>query len=149
MDLDASLKGLHSFKARMEKLLDGGLLARLEAAAESASGSGNEEIAKHVGELEDTVSGIQQALEKLPVTIASALEEALLPFKQQMDVVEKLADPAVIDLLDWLASRREAIEVLCSLGDTADGTDEAAAGAAPPTGKDNAAVDEANKLAGS
>lgn len=139
MDLDATLKGLHNFKARMEKLLDGGLLERLEAAAGAVSGSGNEELSKHVDELADTVTGIQQTLEKLPETIAASLDQALQA-SPQMAAVGKLADPAVIDLLDWLAGNREAIDVLLSIGETADGTPE-------PAPAEAASIDKASTTA--
>lgn len=113
MDLDADLKHLKTFKTRMEALLDGGLIARLEAAAEAVVGgadtTSSEELGKRIDALGEHVTALEQKFDAIQPHLAA---------------VEKLADPAVVDLLDWLASRREAIELLCTLGDTADGTSE-------------------------
>lgn len=110
MDLDASLKGLQTFKARLERLLDGGLLDRLEAAANAGAG---EELGKRIEEIGEHVAALEQRF------------DALSP---QLAAVEKLADPSVVDLLDWLAGRRQALDVVLSLGETADGV--------PPTADD-------------
>lgn len=114
MDLDASLKSLHTFKQKLEKLFDGGLLDRLEAAVASLdAAAGNpaiEELYKRVDEVAGHVTALEQRFDELDPRLAA---------------IEKLADPAVLDLLDWLAGRREAIDVLLSLGETADGSEEA------------------------
>lgn len=133
MDLDKEIAGLRMFKQRLEKLFDGGALAKLEdfvrraeGAIGGADGTATEDVKAHLDEVAETVAGIQQQLEKLPETITGALNDALAA-NGQLAAVQKLADPAVLDLLDWLARNREAIDVLVSLGDTVDGTGEAAA----------------------
>lgn len=149
VDLDAELKGLRQLKARLDKLFDGGVLDRLVALdqrtrADAPTGSTDpdprvDDLGKHVSELAETVTRVQQALDKLPETIAAALDEALKPYQAQMAAVEKLAEPAVLDLLDWLARNRESLDVLLSLGDTVDGTDDAAdPDGKPATGGDPA-----------
>lgn len=133
MDLDKEIAGLRTFKQRLERLFDGGALAKLEdfvrraeGAIGGADGTATEDVKAHLDEVAETVAGIQQQLEKLPETITGALNDALAA-NGQLAAVQKLADPAVLDLLDWLARNREAIDVLVSLGDTVDGTGEAAA----------------------
>lgn len=142
MDLDSQLRGLHAFRQRMERLFDGGALARLEAAIASLDGAdttSGEELAKRVEEIGEHVAALQVAVDELPKLTTAALDAALKPLQEQLTAVAKLADPAVLDLLDWLARNREAIDVLTSLGDTVDGTTEETAGAdgatkeAPPT----------------
>jgi hypothetical protein len=72
-----------------------------------------DDVKKHVDEIAETVTGIQQQL------------DAIGP---KLNAVEKLADPAVLEMLDWLARNREAIDVLLTLGETVD--DEATTDAA-------------------
>lgn len=114
MDLDASLKSLQTFKARLERLLDGGLLDRLEAAAGAGAG---EELGKRIEEVGEHVAALEQRFDELAPKLAA---------------VEKLADPAVLDMLDWLAGRREALDVVLSLGETADGIPANAGGGPGP-----------------
>lgn len=128
MDLDKEIRSLQQLKQRLEKLFDGGSLAKLEAfiaraesATAGADGTAVEDVKAHLDEVAETVTGIQQQLEKLPATIKAALDDALNA-NAQLAAVVKLADPAVLDLIDWLARNREAIDVLVSLGDTVDGT---------------------------
>lgn len=131
MDLDKEIAGLRMFKQRLEKLFDGGALAKLEdfvrraeGAIGGADGTATEDVKAHLDEVAETVAGIQQQLEKLPETITGALNDALAA-NGQLAAVQKLADPAVLDLLDWLARNREAIDVLLSLGEAVDGETEA------------------------
>jgi hypothetical protein len=135
MDLDARMRELKTLKDRLEGLFDGGALRKLEALAakfdggllerlEAAlarfdgddAGAGAalvDDVKKHVDEIAETVTGIQQQL------------DAIGP---KLNAVEKLADPAVLEMLDWLARNREAIDVLLTLGETVD--DEATTDAA-------------------
>lgn len=131
MDLDARMRELNTLKARLDKLFDGGLLARLEklandaeAAREPERGDGPDvatmvnDLDKHVAELAETVTGLQRQLEVIP-----SIEQK---FAALDEYVRKspLADPSVVDLLDWLARNREGLELLLSLGDTVDGKDD-------------------------
>lgn len=110
MDLDASLKSLHTFKQKLEKLFDGGLLDRLETAAAALDGeSSTAELAKRIEEIGEHVAALEQRFDELDPRLAA---------------IEKLADPSVLDLLDWLAGRREALDVVLSLGETANDTPE-------------------------
>lgn len=115
MDLDARLRSLDSFKQRLERLFDGGALQRLEAAiaaigeidttsAEELS-KRVEDVAEHVAALEKRFDEVRPALDALPAQLAP------------------LTDPAMVDLLDWLARSRQGLEVLLSLGETVDGAE--------------------------
>lgn len=139
MDLDARMRELKTLKDRLEGLFDGGALRKLEALAARFDGGllerletalarfdGDDgstvlvdDVKRHVDEIAETVTGIQQQL------------EAIGP---KLNAVEKLADPAVLDLIDWLARNREAIDALLSLGETVDDDNEAAQGAADEGG---------------
>lgn len=130
MDLDARMRELKTLKDRLEGLFDGGALRKLEALAAKFDGGlierleaalasfdgdqGNAvdvgDVKKHVDEIAETVTAMQQQL------------DAIGP---KLNAVEKLADPAVLDMLDWLARNREALDVLLSLGETVDGKEEA------------------------
>lgn len=144
MDLDKEVRSLQQLKKRLEGLFDGGALAKLEAfiaRAESsigdADGTAVEDVKKHLDEVAETVTGIQLQLEKLPATITAALNDALNA-NAKLAAVEKLADPAVLDLIDWLAGNREAIDVLLSLGEAADGeTAQPDDGKPAPNGEGN------------
>ena len=130
MDLDVvhrHVKELRDWKAKVEQLLSSGTLDRLIALSHAELPGDPGELKAHVAELAETVTGLQQTLEKLPETISASLQEALKPLEAKLAAVDKLADAAVLDLLDWLAGNREAIDVLLSLGETtdADGGDKA------------------------
>lgn len=126
MDLDAQLKGLHAFKNRMEKLLDGGLIERIEAAVAAFDGedAGDaKDLAARVTELAEHVTALEQRFDQLPQVLTASLDDSLKVIDAKLSAVGKLADPAMLDLLDWLARNREAIDVLLSLGETTDGED--------------------------
>lgn len=131
MDLDVvhrHVKELRDWKTKVERLLSGDNLDKLIALSHAELPGDPGELKAHVADLADTVTGIQQTLEKLPETISASLQEALQPLRSKLDAVEKLADPAVLEMLDWLARNREAIDVLLTLGETVD--DEATTDAA-------------------
>jgi len=116
MDLDARLKLLDAFKVRLERLFDGGLLARLESALnafDNMDTTSLDDLRKRVDDLGESVARVQISFDELP---------KLKP--EQLAAIERLADPSVVDLLDWLAGNREALQVLLSLGDTVDGSTE-------------------------
>lgn len=119
MDLDAHIKTLLAFKRDVEKFLQPHVMERLIAFAESQPADQPDvvDLKKHVDELAEAVTGIQQTMEQLPATISGALDEALKPVQGQLAAVGKLADPSVVELLDWLAGHREEIDVLLTLGE--------------------------------
>lgn len=123
MDLDASIKSLREFKTRMEKLFDGGLLERLERAAEQVSGSPDEEVGQRIEEIGEHVTALEQRFDAIAPQLAE-IRTRLQEAQPRLAAVEKLADPAVLDLLDWLARNREGLDVLLSIGETVDGTAE-------------------------
>lgn len=129
MDLDVvhrHVKELRDWKAKVEQLFSGGTLDRLIALSHAELPGDPGELKAHVAELAETVTGLQQSYEKIAAITGEALAEALQPLKVQLEAVGKLADPAVLDLLDWLARNREAVDVLLSLGETTDGDDNEA-----------------------
>lgn len=98
MDLDARMKGLETFRKRIEALLAGG--PGETTAAEVLDGKIGDQ-GKRLDELEETVTGMQQRLETAEGAITG----------------EKLDLAGLADMVTWFGQNREGLEALLSIGD--------------------------------
>lgn len=144
MDLDAmhrQVQGLMKFRTEVENLIKNGV-------ADVAAETGPESLSGRLGALEDTVTGVQKALDELGPKLADlpALLEGVSALQDLADNKDRLLAAA-----EWIDQNKEQVAALVQIGDdladpaaeTATGTAGEATGAAAATGGTNTAPDSA------